>query len=351
MSILGVLRTIRTGGEAPVLPRDIIDLSEWRLDLPTNANGELYQDMTRRILPVPPGNAPKFTTGPGNYERSLNDNRTAAQLTAGFTNPYFYTSKYAGTSWLNMVSPIFGSTSTPDEISNNTRCEFRGLLTGGGPGSLSTRFKGVHRPRISGRWAIQQASAGETSGTADICQIHPGVQESGYSGPVTSSSVFLIFLWRKSTGNLESAVRDVTNPSATWNSGQSPNTSGRLILMNDFRVGDELDFVVEWDCRTSPNVLRYTLQQYRDGSPVGGVVSVNHEVQSGWADRYHYLKAGAYSSTNVLDSADAREDPPPAGYPSRNSGGLLINSDVTDVNWIRIKDLVQQLMNPGGLPE
>lgn len=337
---------------APALtPNQVVDLSEWRLDLPENANGELYQDMTRRIIPVP-ATGPKFTTGTGNYSRSLNAAKQPADLLAGFTSPYFFVSRINGQPWLNMKAPIFGSTSTPDEISNNTRTEFRGLLTGSGPGSLSQRFRGVHRPRISGRWKIVQASAGETSGTADICQIHPAVQEGGYTGPVDSGSVYLIFLWRKSTGALESAVRDVTNPDVIFDDPATTGVvEGRLTVMTDFRVGDELDFTVEWDTRPAQDVLRYTLQKWRNGVAIGGVVNVDHNVQSGWASRYHYLKAGAYSSTNVLDSADAREDPAPAGFPSRNSGGLLAPENVTDVNWIAFRSLTQQLMNPGGLPE
>ncbi len=342
-----LVRTVPPSAPPALTPNQVLDLSAWRLDLPTNSSGELYQDLTRRN-PSPP---PPFTIGAGDFSRSLNDNRSAAQLVAGFTNPYFFVSYINGAPYVNMVSPIFGSTSTPDEISNNTRTEFRGLLTGGGAGSLSERFRGIHRPRISGRWRLEQASAGETSGTADICQIHPGNQEGGYAGPVTSSSVYLIFNWRKSSGNLESSVRDVTNPALIWNSGQTPNNLGRLILMSDFRVDDELDFEVEWDTRNTPHVLRYTLQKWRNNAPVGGVVSVEHQVQSGWAERYHYTKAGAYSSTNVLDSADAREDPAPAGYPSRNSGGLLATENVTDVNWIAFRSLTQQLMNPSGSPE
>lgn len=337
-----LFRTIRSA--VPPLPKDIFDLSQWRLDLPTNAAGELFHNTTNRN-PSPP---PDFVIDPGgDVSRSTATNKSAAELVAGYTSPYFFGSFIRGVPYVNLRSPIFGATSTPTTLSNNARVELRGLLTGGGPIIRSQSFQGLNQPKISGRWALIASSAGSGS-TSDICQIHPGTQDPGYSGPVNSGSVFLIFLWRESTGNLESAVRDVNNPAVQWNSGQTPNNGGRLIVMTDFQVGDELDFEVEWDCTVSPNVLKYTLQQYRDGSPLGGVVNINHEVQSGWADLHHYFKSGAYSSKNVLDSADCRPDPAPTGYPSENTGGLLAPENVTDVNWSALRNLTQELLNPSG---
>lgn len=327
------------------LPRDVVDLSNWRLDIPENSAGELYSNSTLR-------SGGTFAINPSaDVARSTNAAKLPAELLAGYASPYFFGNRFSARRYMNLRCPIFGATSSPTALSNNARSELRGLLTGGGPNSRSQSFQGIHRPRIEGRWRLVESSSGAGSGTSDVCQIHPATQESGYTGPVNSGSVYLIVAWRKSSGNIESSVRDVTNPDNIWDSGQTPANNGRPILVTDFRVGDELEFVLEWDCRGAQHFLRYTLQQFRNDIAIGGPINFNHQVQAAWAARYHYFKAGAYSSTNILDSADAKEDPAPAGFPSRNSGGLLLPQNVTDVNHVAFSSLSQQLMNPGGLAE
>lgn len=297
-SIGGAQSTLYPYPLAPLVPlpppSQLLDLSQWRLTLPTNSNSELFYNTfiyddskPPQLVPNPTGNAARSTA----YSPPSLD---------GFTNAYFFSTLIGGDYETNFVAPVFGSVTTSKTLSNHTRSELRSTLHGSG--ASATEFRKANRPRLQQLCRVRRRPS--ASDDINICQIH-GVD-----------TYFLIVTLR-SNGNLESGM---TPPSGT----------GRTVatLATGVQVGDLIDITLVWG---PDDVARYTVSINGDTPR-----SVSHATDPGWANLDVYFKSGAYHNSDPQESADY----------SKVVGGLLADNLVTDTAWVAIRSLSIDLLNP-----
>lgn len=274
-------------------PGEVISMVDWRLTGPVNSLGELFfnsyiLDANGNTIRNPTPNDPKSTAFINSEEQ-----------TAVLSNPYFYVSTDFGVQGVNFVSPVFGSCTRPDQLSNHTRAELRGLMFG--PGATEpTEFRRNNAARLSGTCYVKQRPA--ATGDIDICQIHP-----------FGSEVFFLMILR-ANGTLQGKAFRRDQASADfWT----------------LRTGVQNNQKISYQVQYGPDNNIRTLISINDDT----ATLITRPVESAWATVDQHFAAGTYSNTDATKSLD---------YP-KAVNGLLNPADVTDRGHVFYTALTQEL--------
>lgn len=281
-------------------PSSVITTANWSLTKPVNSGGELFYNTY-----INPSSEVLNSVPPGDATRSL---AAATASLTGFSAPYFYVSNTLGYNEVNFIAPVFGSTTTPNTLSNHVRCELRGTLTG--TGATSNEWREANQGQLTGVARVIQRPA--ATGDVDFIQIHGG----GSNG----SLVFLIAVLR-STGTLQMTNRNFDQTSRA-------TTDLATGIVN----GDVLSYQMTYG--PTDNVV---ISLSVNGTPASGS-PFTISTDSTWSTKDVHFAAGSYSNTDVLLSND---------YATAHAAGDLLRFDqVTDRGWIAYRSLSQILLAP-----
>lgn len=298
------------GGNAVAIgfPSDLIPaVSQFSITEPVNSSGELFYNAYTRTGACTGTSAPQTANPAADLVRSLGRTITA---TVGYSSPYFY----LGGGEVHFVVPIWGSTTTPDTLSNHTRSELRSLLGGTGA-TKSTDFNRNNRPVLTGTVRVVKFPA--SGGKVTIAQYHADTTTT----PATASGDTFMLLSVDQAGNLASSITK-KDQSGTFNT---------TVLTPTSVLGKRISFSARYD---TDNIIHWSVSI--DG---GAAVLTDQAVEAAWNGANIYAKAGAYHSTDVLCAAEP-------DYSNAVGNGGLLSARFTDYIETAWSALTLTLLNP-----